>query len=507
MKRIYIFRTQETKEDRRKVFKYAFGIYHSIFNIQSSIAKYFALSTFIFFYLIFLLSSCSDFLNQENDGTTLSDTRFFKDESAYLQALTDIYTQMRGEHLYGGTLTLKMNEPLAHNITPFDDVSTAAANGTFSNLAFAQALDSTVAAAYRVVTGCNKIIAEAENTDVVFFNTGQKEVITGECYALRAALQFDLLRLFHPLPAHNPTFTGLPYVTEYAQKNIQPLTTQEILSHVNNDLDRAEALLSTYDPILKSSTTTVKAGQLDRALRTFQMNYYAVKALQARVALWEGNYQRAANAADSVFNHLRNVSTRNQLFYYVTPGKYGSDYSFSREYIFGISSTPTGFTALSDSLFKSLGVTTINLRGIYQQNTDIRYRAWFKSTNEGYTMENKFGNETLLSGYVTSSTGGAATLPAAIPYIKLGEVTLIKAEALNELGRTEEALELLTTMQANKNIDYAASAQDMTKEKLRQLIYDEYQRDLFGEGQLFYLNKRVNTPSLVLPIPSHLLAL
>ena len=110
------------------------------------------------------------------------------------------------------------------------------------------------------------------------------------------------------------------------------------------------------------------------------MNYYAVKALQARVALWEGNYQRAANAADSVFNHLRNVSTRNQLFYYVTPGKYGSDYSFSREYIFGISSTPTGFTALSNSLFKSLGVTTINLRGIYQQNTDIRYRAWFKST-------------------------------------------------------------------------------------------------------------------------------
>ncbi len=506
MKRIYIFRTQETKEERRKVIKYAFGIYHSIFNIQSSIAKYFALSSLIFFYL-HLTSSCSNFLEKENDGTALSDSRFFKDESAYLQALTDIYTQMRNKHLYGGSLTLTMNEFLAHNFTPYNEVSTAAYNGTFSDAAFTQTLDSTVATAYRIVAGCNKIISEAEKSDVVFFNTGQKEVITGECYAIRAALQFDLLRLFHPVPSQNPTFSGLPYVTEYAQKSLQPLTTQEILANVNNDLDRAESLLSTYDPILKGSTTTVKAGQLDRALRTFQMNYYAVKALQARVALWESNYQRAVNAADSVFNHLRNVSTRNQLFYYVTPGKYGSDYSFSREYIFGISSIPTGFTALSDSLFKSLGVTTINLRSIYQQNTDIRYRAWFKSTNEGYTMENKFGKETLLSGYVTSSTGGAATLPAAIPYIKLGEVTLIKAEALNELGHTEEALELLTTMQANKNVDYAASAQDMTKEKLRQLIYDEYQRDMFGEGQLFYLNKRVNTPSLVLPIPSHLLAL
>ena len=122
-------------------------------------------------------------------------------------------------------------------------------------------------------------------------------------------------------------------------------------------------------------------------------------------------------------------------------------------------------------------------------------------------MENKFGKETLLSGYVVSSTGGTTTLPAAIPYIKLGEVTLIKAEALNELGHTTEALELLTTMQSNKNVDYAASTQDITKEKLKQLIYDEYQRDLFGEGQLFYLNKRVNAPTFVLPIPSHLLAL
>ncbi len=507
MKRIYIFRTQETKEDRRKVFKYAFGIYHSIFNIQSSIAKYFALSSFIFFYL-HLTSSCSNFLEKENDGTALSDSRFFKDESAYLQALTDIYTQMRSKHLYGGSLTLTMNEFLAHNFTPYNEVSTAAYNGTFSDAALTQTLDSTVAAAYRIVAGCNKIISEAEKSDVVFFNTGQKEVITGECYAIRAALQFDLLRLFHPVPSQNPTFSGLPYITEYAQKSLQPLTTQEILANVNNDLDRAESLLSTYDPILKGSTTTVKAGQLDRALRTFQMNYYAVKALQARVALWEGNYQKSADAAEVVFNHLRNVSTRNQLFYYVTPGKYGSDYSFSREYIFGIASTPNGFTALSDSLFKVNNVTTTNnLREIYQQNSDIRYRAWFRSTNGDYTMENKFGKETLLSGYVVSSTGGTTTLPAAIPYIKLGEVTLIKAEALNELGHTSEALELLTTMQSNKNVDYAASTQDITKEKLKQLIYDEYQRDLFGEGQLFYLNKRIYAPTLVLPIPSHLLAL
>ena len=68
---------------------------------------------------------------------------------------------------------------------------------------------------------------------------------------------------------------------------------------------------------------------------------------------------------------------------------------------------------------------------------------------------------------------------------------LIKAEALNEMGQTSAARSLLEEMQGYKDISYASRATSVTKESLRELIYDDARRDLFGEGQLFYLNKRL----------------
>ena len=148
-------------------------------------------------------------------------------------------------------------------------------------------------------------------------------------------------------------------------------------------------------------------------------------------------------------------------------------------------------------MFKTKGIqTTTSLRDIYADNADIRYRAWFRQQGSGYAMSNKFGSATLLTDYVYSTSATATSLPAAIPYIKLGEVMLIKAEALNEMGQTSAARSLLEEMQGYKDISYASRATSVIKESLRELIYAEARRDLFGEGQLFYLNKRLGLTSV-----------
>ena len=404
---------------------------------------------------------------------------------------------MRSRDLYGGMLTLEMMEFANQNMAPHDAFSSAAAQLNFADAALAARVDSMTHAAYRVVAACNKLIDEAERTKVVFTSAGKKKIITAEAYALRAAVQFDLLRLFHPAPATDAGFRGLPYVTHTSANVPEALTTTQILQAVNDDLAHAAQLLKTADPILKERNSIVGVGEFDRRLRTFQMNYYAVKAVQARVALWQGNYERAVAQADSVLAHLQNTVARYRLFYWVTPGHYGSDFSFSREYVFGIASTPTGFARLSDDMFKTKGIqTTTSLRDIYADNADIRYRAWFRQQGSGYAMSNKFGSATLLTDYVYSTSATATSLPAAIPYIKLGEVMLIKAEALNEMGQTSAARSLLEEMQGYKDISYASRATSVTKESLRELIYAEARRDLFGEGQLFYLNKRLGLTSV-----------
>lgn len=443
------------------------------------------------------LSSCNDYFDKTGDEQHITDKKFFGDEAAFASALTDCYTLMRSRDLYGGILTLEMMEFANQNMAPHDAFSSAAAQLNFADAALAARVDSMTHAAYRVVAACNKLIDEAERTKVVFTSAGKKKIITAEAYALRAAVQFDLLRLFHPAPATDAGFRGLPYVTHTSANVPEALTTTQILQAVNTDLAHAAQLLKTADPILKERNSIVGVGEFDRRLRTFQMNFYAVKAVQARVALWQGNYEQAVAQADSVLAHLQNTVARYRLFYWVTPGHYGSDFSFSREYVFGIASTPTGFARLSDDMFKTKGIqTTTSLRDIYADNADIRYRAWFRQQGSGYAMSNKFGSATLLTDYVYSTSATATSLPAAIPYIKLGEVMLIKAEALNEMGQTAAARSLLEEMQGYKDISYASRATSVIKESLRELIYAEARRDLFGEGQLFYLNKRLGLTSV-----------
>ena len=452
---------------------------------------------FLIALLMMTLSSCNDYFDKTGDEQHITDKKFFGDETAFVSALTDCYTLMRSRDLYGGMLTLEMMEFANQNMAPHDAFSSAAAQLNFADAALAARIDSMTHAAYRVVAACNKLIDEAERTKVVFTSAGKKKIITAEAYALRAAVQFDLLRLFHPTPATDAGFRGLPYVTHTSANVPEALTTTQILQAVNDDLAHAAQLLKTADPILKERNSIVGVGEFDRRLRTFQMNYYAVKAVQARVALWQGNYEQAVAQADSVLAHLQNTVARYRLFYWVTPGHYGSDFSFSREYVFGIASTPTGFARLSDDMFKTKGIqTTTSLRDIYADNADIRYRAWFRQQGSGYAMSNKFGSATLLTDYVYSTSATATSLPAAIPYIKLGEVMLIKAEALNEMGQTSAARSLLEEMQGYKDISYASRATSVTKESLRELLYEEARRDLFGEGQLFYLNKRLGLTSV-----------
>ena len=73
---------------------------------------------------------------------------------------------------------------------------------------------------------------------------------------------------------------------------------------------------------------------------------------------------------------------------------------------------------------------------------------------------------------------------------------LIKAEALNEMGQTSVARSLLEEIQSYKDVSYARLTTSVTKESLREMIYAEARRDLFGEGQLFYLYKRLGLTSL-----------
>lgn len=451
-------------------------------------------------YLTFLLAltSCSDWFDVQSDNTSVNDKKFFEDENSYYNALTDIYTQLRQPALYGENLSVGMLEFMGQNFVPVDETTRAYSEFDYDAIERNGTLSDIWREMYKAISSANKLIKEIENTDVVFYNQGQKEIITGEAYALRGALHFELLRLFHPSFTENPNYVALPYMTEFGTAVSIPLSTTDLLTKITKDLEHAAELLKPNDPILRGiSLIPIKPGEIDSRLRTFEMNYYAVTAMLARVALYEGNYSKAFQYADETFNHMRNVESRSQVFYYFTPGKYGADFSFSREHIFGIASPPDGLTEIAETMFENRKIKTrVDLRQIFPVAADIRYRAWFNSEgNNDYVMSGKFSKESLLIDYNKTSSGETASLPVRIPFIKLGEVALIAAESLNEGGNPDLAAEWLIELETTKGVTYVADLQEEKKldqTDIREAIAEEYAREFWGEGQIFFYHKRLN---------------
>ncbi len=440
--------------------------------------------------------SCSDWFDVPSDNENIPDYKYFGDESAFYNALVGVYTQLRDADLYGENLTLGMLEYMGQNLVPTDATSQSMSKFCYDDAAVGEKIVTVMREMYRSIAACNRIIAEIERTDVVFYNVGQKEIIAGELYALRGALHFDLLRLFHPSYTCDATFEGISYETDFAKATDKPLTTEVLIDSIVSDITRGADLLYQHDPVLSGKNSYIALpGEIDSRTRTFFLNYYAATALLARVYLYKGDYVNAYSYAEETFNHLRKLPVNAQIFYYVSPGKYISDFCFSREHIWGISSLPNGFTALSDSLFATIGVKVrSDLSVIYPDVNDTRFREWFTLCDDGtYTLQHKFGASTLLTDYVTNSGGTATDLPARIPMIKLGEVALIAAESLNEQNLPDEAAEWLIEMQESKRNSIVSTLKAEGKisvENIRMVIADEYRREFWGEGQLFYFYKR-----------------
>ena len=447
--------------------------------------------------------SCNEWFDTTPDGTSIPEDRFFRNENAFLNALTDVYTQLRSESLYGRMLSVGELEFMGQNFQPAGTDFQAAADLNYADAAFRTAIEQTFVDMYKAIAACNNVIGHIETTKIVFNSKSRKRIITGELYGLRAALHFELLRLFHPAYAVDPGFVGLSYMVRFGMTASEPLSTEAFVGKVIADLERAASELETTDPVLDGfKPGTVLPGEIDSRLRTFCMNYYAVTTLLARVCLYKGDYEQAAAYAARAFEHQTKVEKRYRLFYYFGPGEYGDDYSFSREHLFGIATLPEGFPRSAALLYGRDGASvTKHYAALFDNPKDTRYRDWFDNSDPSRVfMAYKFGENSVLNGY-TSVAGNESVLPCRIPFVKLGEAALIEAEALvrQSADNIADAAARVAELQKARDIPTVAERLEtsgLTVGELLDAIELEYRREFFGEGQLFYYYKRLNSPRI-----------
>lgn len=438
-----------------------------------------------------LFASCDSWL-EVKPYDQIAEGELQKSEEGYQKMLNGIYIDLNSDALYGQTLSVEMIEVMGGAYTIGSDNSVW---GNYKDLSSYQynteywrdRLDQTWNKAYALILNCNKI-QETIDGNKNLFTDGSYYIIKGEALALRAMLHFDMLRLFGPVYSKDSDKKAIPYYTKQTNSPEPILTAQEVMEKITADYEDALNYLAN-DPVKTEGTmmsSTEDGSSNFLRYRALRLNYYAVEALMARAYLYMGNKTEAFKYATDV------IKTADQnIFPFVDKNLViGSpadpDRIFSSEVLFALTNTSRGTIhknffdpsrlpnyvfRMNDSMMSNLVYGGAATTGGYQD--DYRYRAcWMATGSNRYFYKY---SDMVANGSIQNTM---------IPMVRLGEMFLIAAES--QSGDLKAGVKYVNALRRNRGV---ASLTTLTPDLLKY----EYIRELYGEGQLFYLYKRLNS--------------
>lgn len=438
-----------------------------------------------------LFASCDSWL-EVKPYDQIAEGELQKSEEGYQKMLNGIYIDLNSDALYGQTLSVEMIEVMGGAYSIGSDNSVW---GNYKDLSSYQynteywrdRLDQTWNKAYALILNCNKIL-ETIDGNKNLFTDGSYYIIKGEALALRAMLHFDMLRLFGPVYSKDSDKKAIPYYTKQTNSPEPILTAQEVMEKITADYEDALNYLAN-DPVKTEGTmmsSTEDGSSNFLRYRALRLNYYAVEALMARAYLYMGNKTEAFKYATDV------IKTADQnIFPFVDKNLViGSpadpDRIFSSEVLFALTNTSRGTIhknffdpsrlpnyvfRMDDSMMSNLVYGGAATTGGYQD--DYRYRAcWMATGSNRYFYKY---SDMVANGSIQNTM---------IPMVRLGEMFLIAAES--QSGDLKAGVQYVNALRRNRGV---ASLTTLTPDLLKY----EYIRELYGEGQLFYLYKRLNS--------------
>ncbi|SKB39960.1 SusD family protein [Sphingobacterium nematocida] len=450
-------------------------------------------------------SSCEKWLAITPKSEIASD-ELFKSEQGFKDALMGAYLLMTDRGIYGFESTIGFIDALAQQYPttvvnhPYANVSTY----QYQSTQVINPKDNIWSKSYSVIANLNNLISQIEDYKDKIHPT-HYNLIKGEALGLRAYIHLDLYRLFgYGNLINSPTDLDritLPYVDKYIKTMTLPVSGKVYLENVERDLQEAEKLMINYDPALITATNDLGGVEIPNADnfysdRRMRFNYYAVKATQARLYLWKGNYEKAIEAAELVATKARGTLVSFHNGSINNPDPLQKDYTFSAEHIFGLN-VQNMFEVIKPYITQ-FGPDGINVNSrrlnhngtvantLYEINTkggmslsDYRYKELYNKISTNDYLLLKFH-------YVDRST-----YKDRMPLIRLPEMFYILAECYNETNQSNLAVRMLNTVRINRGIAPTYNLPEtLTKEEVQVQIQLEYRKEFVSEGQLFYYYKR-----------------
>lgn len=438
-----------------------------------------------------ICTGCDRFLDvQPKDQYT--EKQLLATRGGYYTAMNGLYNNLTSNSLYGKNLSYELIDVISKRYAPLAKSTylTSLNSWGYAEENVSKALESTWATAYTTILNCN-VILENLATQQGILSPAETNLMKGELLALRAFLHFDMLRLFGPIYKEDPSAPSIPYNESVKIMNLPLLSADSIVHNkIMRDLNEAEKLLA-KDPVIPEgpmASALEDENEVYLRYRQLRMNYYAVLALKARVYLYAGEKDKALQAAYKLLKD----KTVSEWFPPVDPNKLlannvDPDRVFSTEVLMGIYMKKRGdiYTYSFDA--ENAGNNFLQPRNSFVdgnlfagETQDYRYQSqWAQATSIGVTGH-------IFTKYKAIQDGDAKLFYSSfMPLIRLSEMYYIAAECEPKVSDGNSWLNQIRTLRGLPEITITDENELMSKLRI------EYLREFWGEGQIFFMYKRL----------------
>lgn len=470
-----------------------------------------------YLYLLFILvgavcmTSCESWLD-ETSNSEIREEDHFSTEVGFRQSLIGCYINMTDESLYGKELSWGMVETLGRQFQPYT-TSASSSNYYIQNYNYKHSttvarVENIWAKAYNVIANANAALAVIDEKETMM-NPTNYSVIKGEFLAIRAYMHFELMRLYGygnwaGRKAEIDAKYAVPYVKSVSKNPTDQVKTSEFFKLLIADLEEAAKYLA-EDPVTgKHEWSHYEELNEDGFYdyRNLHLNYYAVKALQARVYLWEGSADSKAKAlaaaTEVIDDYYTNAASAGTVVRWMGDTDFNSYPALALEHIFGLNINAERFnnltaaylkTALADTDDDAYYLTNADTYAIYENsNTDYRFTKLLQSQLTGIMVG-------FLPLKLHQPSGAQQLFSYRIPLMRMPEMYYIAAECHLANNDVEAALDLLTVVRNQRGV-YEELDATMSVEQAMEEIKKEYHKEFLLEGVMFYYYKRTGADVL-----------
>lgn len=445
-------------------------------------------------FAVLSLTSCAGWLTVDSTDRIMED-KLYEDREGFYTALNGVYIDLVKASLYSGVFGPSVPDILAQY---YDTSVDAHMNGSLAQYqaeAKRLAVNDTWTRTYFLILNLNKTIEQADARKGSVLNDTDYNLIKGEALSLRALLHFELFRYFAPSYISAPAAQAIPYATSSNPQVYPVLKSSEVASRLADDLEEAMELLEESDPVITDGKReTDNGGRNLYNFRNLRMNYFAVKALAARINMYLGNKTKALGFAEDVIRDAAKFfpfSTRDEVTGQAAVGSAAAsaqDRVLSSDILFSVYNVKRG-EDIHEKLFSNtlevkqlLAMTDNGYKNLYPEEGDLRTYQWQRK-------KDVLGNDILCMVKYEAMEVDGKNYPYMIPVLRMAEMYLIAAECYAGVDDTK-AYGMLNALRNARQTSSVSTS-------LAMHIEDEYKREFLGEGQLFWYYKRTGKQSLI----------